>query len=146
MDITIHHHQDLHFSAHDDEHHVVIDLPERYGGTNLGMNPPQLFVTALGACIGVYVANYCDEHIIPYQGMQLLLNWSYKDKPQRIGKVRMQLKLPSGPLAVEHELGLHRSIENCLLYNTLAHKPDVCIEILAHYPGDTSRELNVMTR
>lgn len=130
MNITIQHHEDVHFSAHHENHKISIDLPENLGGGNRGMNPPQLFVAALGACVGVYVADYCDSHAIPYQGMQLQLSWKYKDKPRRIGSVNVRLELPSGSLSNEHQQGIQDSIQQCLLHNTLAQKPDFNVNII----------------
>ena len=131
MNITIQHHEDVRFSAHHGDHQVTIDLPESHGGNGRGMSPPQLFVASLGACVGVYVADYCDSHAIPYQGMRLHLEWKYKEKPRRIGCVRVRLELPSGPLSAEHQQGIHDSAQQCLLHNTLVQKPAFDVEVMS---------------
>ena len=131
MNITIQHHEDVRFCAHHGDHRVIIDLPESHGGNNRGMSPPQLFVAALGACVGVYVADYCDGHAIPYQGMRLLLDWKYMENPRRIGRVHVRLELPSGPLTAEHQQGIQDSAYRCLLHNTLAQKPKFDVEVVA---------------
>jgi uncharacterized OsmC-like protein len=105
MSIVIQHHQDVRFSIHHGDHQVTVDLPENHGGSDRGMSPPQLFVAALGACIGVYIADYCDSQAIPYQGLQLHLDWKLRDRPRRTSHVRVRVELPSSPLAAEHEQG-----------------------------------------
>ena len=135
MSITIQHHEDVRFSAHHGDHEVIIDLPESHGGGNRGMSPPQLFIAALGACVGVYVADYCDSHAIFYKGMRLILDWKYKEKPQRIGSVRVRLELPSGPLTDEHQQGIQDSVQQCLLHNTLARKLLFDVEVVPAEAG-----------
>jgi len=139
MSITIQHHEDVRFSAHFGGHQVTIDLPESHGGQDRGMSPPQLFIAALGACAGVYVADYCDSRAISYQGMRLDLDWSYKDRPRRIAGVKLRLELPTGPLAPEHAQGIQDSVQQCLLHNTLAHRPEIDVEITSIESGGESR-------
>ena len=135
MGILIQHHEDVRFSARHGEHEVIIDLPKSHGGDNRGMSPPQLFVAALGACVGVYVVDYCDRHAISYQGMCLDPDWKYKERPRRIGSVRMRLELPSDPLTAEHEQGIRDSVQQCLLHNTLAQKPEFEVEVVPAKDG-----------
>lgn len=135
MGIIIQHHEDVRFSARHGDHRVTIDLPESHGGSDSGMSPPQLFVAALGACVGVYVADYCDSHAIPYQGMQLHLDWKFRDRPRRISHVRVRVELPSGPLPAEHEQGIQDSVQNCMLHNTLAQKPEFAVEVAPAVAG-----------
>jgi len=130
MGIVIQHLDEVRFSAHNGIHSVNIDLPESHGGGNSGMSPPQLFVAALGACVGVYVADYCDSRAIAYQGMRLCLDWKYREKPRRIGSVRVRLEIPSGNLSADDEQGIQASVQQCLLHNTLAQKPEFSVEIV----------------
>jgi len=130
MSIVIQHQEDVLFNAQNGEHQVTIDLPESHGGSNRGMTPPQLFISALGACVGVYVADYCDNHAISYQGMRLHLDWKYREKPRRIGSVRVRIELPSGELAEDHNQGIQHTIEHCLLHNTLAMQPEFLVDIV----------------
>jgi putative redox protein len=130
MSILIEHHEDVRFSARQGNHQVTIDLPESHGGNDQGMSPPQLFVSAIGACIGVYIADYCDNHAIQYQGMRLHLDWKYREKPRRISSVRVRVELPGGMLPAEHEQGIQNTVQHCLLHNTLANKPEFVVDVL----------------
>ncbi len=99
------------------------------------MSPPQLFVASLGACVGVYVAGYCDRHSISYQNMRLTLDWKYKDHPRRIGNVLVKLELPCGPLSAESQQGIQDSVQRCLQHNTLAHTPEFQVDIVPTAAG-----------
>jgi putative redox protein len=129
MSITIQHHEDVRFSARFGRHEVAIDLPESHGGQDSGMAPPQLFVAALGACAGVYTADHCDSQGIGYQGMRIELDWEIRDRPRRIGGVRVRIELPGGGLTPAQIDGICASVADCLLHNTLAHPPRFDIEV-----------------
>jgi uncharacterized OsmC-like protein len=131
MSIMIQHHEDVRFSAHYGGHQVTSDLPESHGGQDRGMSPPQLFIAALGACAGVYVADYCESEGIPFQSMRLELDWNYKERPRRIAGVRVCIELPSGALTPDHEWGIQDSVQRCLLHNTLAHQQDFTVEVVS---------------
>ncbi len=128
--ITIQHHEDVRFSAHVGHHQVAIDLPHSHGGQDSGMAPPQLFVAALGACAGVYAADYCDSQGLDYRGMRLDLEWEIRERPRRIGHVRLRVELPHDVPSPAQLAGLRASVADCLLHNTLAHPPELVVDIV----------------
>ena len=81
MTITIEHQEDVRFKARAGDHRVTIDLPESHVGGDGGMTPPQLFVSAVGACAGVYTADYCDNQGIDYRGMRITADWEVRERP-----------------------------------------------------------------
>lgn len=131
MSITIEHHEDVRFTAHAGPHCVTIDLPVSHGGSDGGMTPPQLFVAALGACAGVYTADYCDSQGIDCRGMRIHLDWEVHDRPRRIGAVRVRIEVPDTALSSSQVNGIRRSVGECLLHNTLAHPPRFEVEVSA---------------
>jgi|LNFM01.1.fsa_nt_gb uncharacterized OsmC-like protein len=131
MSITIEHHEDVRFTAHAGKHQVTIDLPSSHGGSDGGMSPPQLFISALGACAGVYTTDYCDSQGIDYRGMRIHLDWDVHDRPRRIGSVRVRIEMPDAALSQLQVEGIRRSVNECLLHNTLAQHPVIDIEIAA---------------
>jgi uncharacterized OsmC-like protein len=135
MTITIEHHEDVRFTAHAGHHSVTVDLPESHGGSDGGMTPPQLFVSALGACAGVYAADYCDSQGIGYRGMRITLDWEVKDRPRRIGNVLVRIEMPGAGLSAAQVEGIRRSVRDCLLHNTLAHRPEFHVEVATAAPG-----------
>jgi uncharacterized OsmC-like protein len=128
--ITIHHHEDVRFTAHVGRHEVAIDLPHSHGGQDSGMAPPQLFVAALGACAGVYAADYCDSQGLDYRGMRLDVDWDVRERPRRIGHVRVRVELPHDALSPAQLEGLRASVVDCLLHNTLVHPPQLDVDVV----------------
>ncbi len=129
MELTIHHEEELRFSAHSGDHRLIIDLPEPLGGTGQGMTPPQLFVASLGACLGVYVVDYCETVGVPSQGLKVMMHWEQSDRPKRIGRIRAEIMLPHGDVSPARLAAIQRVAEQCLLHNTLKEVPAFDIEI-----------------
>lgn len=135
MSLVIQHHDEVRFSARAGRHQVDVDLPESHGGQDSGMTPPQLFIAALGACAGVYVADHCDSQGIDYQGMRIELDWDILERPRRIGGVQVHIALPGGTLTPAQVDGIRASVSDCLLHNTLAHPPQFRVEVTARADG-----------
>lgn len=135
MDITIHHEDELRFRARSGKHEVVFDLPVPHGGTDQGMSPPQLFVASLGACIGVYVADYCDTAGLDYRGMKIHLDWAMREDPRRIGRIEFRIDLPFASLSATREKAILNVARRCLLHNTLVQQPEMNVQL--HRPAET---------
>ena len=129
MKLTISHQEEMRFCATNGTHHVTVDLPAHAGGTNLGMTPPDLFVSALGSCIGVYVVDYCEMVGIPHEGLRIHLEWKVSERPKRIGKLDAEVELPNATLTDEQEAGLREATERCLLHNTLQQAPRLSLRL-----------------
>ena len=129
MELTISHEEELRFSAHNGEHCLTIDLPIPLGGTGQGMTPPQLFVASLGACLGVYVVDYCETVGVPSQGLKVQMRWEQIDRPKRISRIRADIKLPHGEVAPARLAAIQRVAEQCLLHNTLKLTPEFDVSI-----------------
>lgn len=129
MKLTITHEDELRFNACNGSHNVTIDLPVHSGGTDQGMTPPDLFVSALGSCIGVYVVDYCERVDIPYEGLCVHLEWKITENPKRIGKLNVDVELPFVAMTPEYEAGLRGATERCLLHNTLNHAPKMMLNL-----------------
>ncbi len=132
MQLTITHEEELrfaaHVAAHGSEHSLVIDLPIPHGGTNRGMTPPQLFIASLGACIGVYVVDYCETVNVPSQGLKVLMHWEQSDRPKRIARIRAEIVMPEEGIQPERMAAIRRVAEQCLLHNTLKNAPEFTID------------------
>jgi putative redox protein len=51
------------------KHTLTIDVPADMGRTDRGPQPPQLFITSLGSCIGAFVAQYGERTSMNTSGM-----------------------------------------------------------------------------
>lgn len=129
MELTIHHEEELRFAAHSGDHRLTIDLPEPLGGTGRGMTPPQLFVASLGACIGVYVVDYCETVGVSSQGLKVNMRWETADRPKRIGRIQADVTLPAGEVEPQRLAAIRRVAEQCLLHNTLKLTPEFDVSI-----------------
>jgi uncharacterized OsmC-like protein len=129
MKLTITHQDELRFNASNGSHNVTIDLPIHSGGTDQGMTPPDLFVSALGSCIGVYVVDYCERVDIPHEGLCINLEWKVAEQPKRIGKLNADIVLPLVAMTPEYEEGLREATERCLLHNTLHQAPKMALNL-----------------
>lgn len=129
MKLTITHEDELRFNANCGIHNVTVDLPIHSGGTDQGMTPPDLFVSALGSCIGVYIVDYCERVDIPHEGLRIHLEWKVSERPKRISKLNADVELPMVALSPELEAGLRQATEQCLLHNTLNQAPSLNLNI-----------------
>jgi len=130
MQLTITHEEELRFAAHSGEHRLVVDLPVPLGGTNRGMTPPQLFVASLGACLGVYIVDYCETIGVPSQGLKVEMHWEQTERPKRIARIRAEIRLPEEGITPARLAAIRRVAEQCLLHNTLKAAPEFDIEFM----------------
>ena len=122
MEIRIEHLNNTKFAATVRGHRVICDQPPANGGAGEGPTPPEFLLISLGTCAGFYAASYLKNH-----GLNLALGVSVKaDKlagPVRLGKFRIEIGVPGLPS--EHEAGMLRTINACLIKNTLLHAPEI---------------------
>jgi putative redox protein len=117
------------FSAQNRTHTIIIDQPKEGGGEDKGPTPPEIFVDALGSCIGVYVLAFCRNTGLDPGGMKIILDWEKAiDKPARIQKISVKIELPNtdpGP----RKAALLKVAESCLIHETIKHQPEITIDL-----------------
>ena len=109
-------------------HQVVVDNPVESGGTDTGPTPPELVAAALGTCVGIYAVHFCRKHNISPEGMAITTEWTKALEPTRIGTLHVRVELPAG-VPVEQHAAFMRTVEQCLVHNTLRHPPEVSITL-----------------
>lgn len=108
-------------------HAVRIDQPLDNGGADSGMTPPEMFASALAACVGHYVAKYCARAGITTEGLHVECGWTTAEKPYRIGEIGLKIHLAGLP---ENRLAaIERVAASCMLHATLEHPPQVTLTI-----------------
>jgi len=120
---------ELRFETEIRGHTIVVDLPEDSGGTNTGAMPPELFVTALGTCVGVYAVNFCKKHNISTDGLVVHTDWNKATGPARISDMSVSIELPAG-VPQEKYPAFMKTVEQCMVHNTLCEIPKVDIKLL----------------
>lgn len=58
------------------------------------MSPGKLFMASLGMCVGTCVVKFCKRHEIPYEEMEIKLDYMNANSPTRVKKVNVELNLP----------------------------------------------------
>ena len=94
------------------------------------MTPPELLLASLGTCAGFYAAQYLKNHGLSQHGLEVTVNAEKTAAPARLGKFRVDVFAPG--LAAEHEAGILRAINACLIKNTLAQPPAVETTLHTH--------------
>jgi len=129
MGVTIvKHNQGMQFTAENRGHKILFDLPKDIGGTDAASTPPEVFISSLGACIGVYVVGYCERHNIAYEGLTIELFWEKADNPARIDQIEIQLKFPK-PVPADKKPVILKVANGCLVHNTLMNHPEMTVTI-----------------
>ncbi|NIM04768.1 MAG: OsmC family peroxiredoxin [Armatimonadetes bacterium] len=108
-------------------HEIVSDQPPGKG-EDTGPTPPELFISSLGACIGVYMVFFAERHNISLEGMKVEMKWEKEQNPPRIEKIQAKIILPSG-VPKRYREPLHKSAICCLLHNTINHTPHIEIDM-----------------
>ena len=109
-------------------HEIVVDLPAGGGGEDAAAAPPELFVASLGRCIGVYVAAFAQRRGLACEGFRVQMAWELGEHPTRIARITARVEMPA-PVGPELQEPLRRAAEQCLVHNTITHRPEITIEI-----------------
>lgn len=112
-------------------HEVVVDLPIDAGGTDQGMNAPELFCAALAACIGVYIVDHCKSSGTPHAGLQLQADWRIAERPRRISELCIHIDLSGARLDATQREGILSAARRCLLSSTLLNSPSLQLHLHA---------------
>jgi uncharacterized OsmC-like protein len=124
MNVTVQHVEGMRFLATAGSHAVVLDAAPEDGGGDTAMSAPQMFVSALGACILEFVANSC--RLRGTQVEQLSVEVAYEEvlSPRRVSGLTMAIRIePDPPEEVKRRL--LSVARHATLANTLACPPEV---------------------
>jgi uncharacterized OsmC-like protein len=93
-----------------------------------GPNALELFLSSLGACIGVYAKRYFRRHAISFNECNIIVNAELSgESPLRLVDIKVRIQT-DGQLSgnTEHFL---RFIRACPIHNTIVATKDIDIEI-----------------
>jgi uncharacterized OsmC-like protein len=109
-------------------HSVTCDQPQDNGGTDAGMTPPEFLLASLGACAGFYAAEYPRTRNLSNGGVSVSVTADKVKSPARIDNFRIRVDSPIC-LTDERREGLMRSVEHCLVKNTLLNPPQIEVSL-----------------
>ena len=110
-------------------HQVLSDQPLDNNGTDSAMTPPELFLSALGACAAYYAEEYLRARSLPDEDLVIRVAGEKGDKPARLVSLRIEVIAPG--LTQRHRDGLHRAVDACLLKHTLNKPPQMEVTVVS---------------
>lgn len=122
------------FSATVRGHRIRMDYPGHSRFTNAGPSPVELLVMAIGGCIGIHVALFCEQAGLSPAGLRvdLAFTLAVEHDRKRVSSVYAEVEVPGIPpeLAAQAEA----AARHCILSNSFARAPDLDI-VLRSGPG-----------
>jgi uncharacterized OsmC-like protein len=128
MEIKVTHLGNVRFNVQARTHSLICDQPAENNGDDTGMTPPELMLASLGSCAGYYAVQYLKTRGLAETGVQVSVTAEKLKGPARLGDFTIRVTSPV-PLSEEHTVGLTRSVEHCLIHNTLLAPPSIQLEI-----------------
>lgn len=134
MQVQVKQLQGVKFSVRARAHTVVCDQPQENGGNDEGMTPPEFLLASLGTCAAFYAAEYLRTRNLAGEGVAVSVEAEKLKGPTRIGNFRIRVESPVC-LTPDQREGLMRSVEHCLVKNTLLNPPKIEVEIQVPSPA-----------
>lgn len=128
MEVTITHLDKVKFAVHSQSHSIICDQSAENGGDDSGMTPPELLLASLGSCAAFYAAQYLKTRNLAETGVNVSVKAEKLKNPSRIGNFQISVESPVC-LTAEQREGLMRSVEHCLVKNTLLNPPQIEVEL-----------------
>jgi putative redox protein len=110
-------------------HQILSDQPLENDGTDSAMTPPEVFLSAIGACAAYYAEEYLRARALPDDGLEIRISASKGDRPVRI--TTMRLEVVARGLTQRHRDGILRAVDACLLKNTLTKPPEIEVKVVS---------------
>ncbi len=110
---------DAHFKGHT----LHTDQPERGGGKDSGPAPFDVFLAAIGTCAGFFALRFCQQRQIPADGLGVVLEAIRDPDQARIGKIRIELRLPPG-FPEKYHAAILRAVDQCAVKRHILEPPE----------------------
>ena len=127
MNVKVTYEEKVRFRAEARGHEILCDQPTSNKGEDLGMTPPEFLLVSLGTCAGYYAVEYLKTRNLPTDGLEVNVEAAKATGPARLGEFHITVHTPE--LDHRHREGVLRAVKACLVHNTLAHPPQIAIEI-----------------
>jgi putative redox protein len=119
----------LRFDAAIRDHTVPTDQPAGVGGDDSAAMPLELLAASLGTCIALYAHQFCAKRGIADEGLRVEVLWQKAQAPYRIARFDVNVTIPAD-VPEHYRPALERAVRTCPVHNTLAHPPELNVEVL----------------
>jgi putative redox protein len=109
-------------------HHLVVDVPAAFGGKDRGPSAPDLFIAALGSCVAIFVASYCEKAGLDARDLAVNVSFDKAEKPSRLVNLRITISLPHVEPG-DREQAIRRVAEHCTVHETIRSLTGIDFEI-----------------
>lgn len=117
------------------DHELVSDQPEEARGSDAGPTPTELFVASLAGCVAYYAAVFLQRRGVDTTGMQVTCSHTMSDdRPHRVAGIEVEVPVPAG-IDPNWLAPLQRSIDHCVVHNSLEQPPEVRIRLTQGAPA-----------
>jgi putative redox protein len=134
MEVKVSHLGQVRFNIQSRSHSILCDQPVDNGGEDTAMTPPELMLASLGSCAAFYALQYLKARNLAESGVEVSVTAEKLKGPARLGNFKIRVECPI-TLDQDHTEGLMRSVNHCLIHNTLLAPPEVNIELAAKEPA-----------
>lgn len=110
-------------------HQILSDQPQDNGGSDSAMTPPELFLSALGACAAYYAAEYLHARGLPDEELEIHVSGEKGDRPARLVSINFEVIAPG--LNQKHRDGVLRAVDACFLKHTLNKPPQMEVKVVS---------------
>lgn len=93
-----------------------------------GMDPAQLFVASVGACIGLYVMRYCKHHDIPCGALTIELERETARAPSRTTRITARIRL-GVEVSAKDAAAILRVAQECHVHNSIKQGLELATEL-----------------
>jgi putative redox protein len=126
---------DMLFESKLGNYSLLIDVPSGMGGKDRGPKPEELFIAALGSCIGAAVVDHCTRLGLDTREMSVELQFNEVDHPTRLANLQVTIHLPHCACAGQAQAILHLA-EHCLIYESMVQRNGIQIELVDQQRAD----------
>ncbi len=122
-------------------HLLQADEPSEYGGNDVGPNPYELLLAALGACTSMTVRMYAERKQWPLEGVQVSLSYARvhaedcAECETKVGTVdRIELTVSfTGDLSQEQQRKLMEIANKCPVHRTLVSRVEIATRLESNH-------------
>ena len=112
------------FEAEARGHKVICDQPESNRGSDQGMTPLEFLLVSIGTCAGFYAQEYLNCNQLPSAGLEVKVSAAKVKPPARLDQFKIEIQLPAD-LDPHHKEGVIKSVQKCVIHNTLMNPPSI---------------------